>query len=475
MPKSKQHHIQQKPTNVHKYKNQPLLIIFFHNLPLNSIIINNLNNKTPDNNNNFLIKMGSCLSSSLTKDKIYEQVVVKFDAFDYRVSPDDVFTFTHRSRRELTGMCAPDKFIESLYKVYREFIIETATEINYSNIKRKKKIYIGKIRPPPLIEEMWCLAILYSRKYAELGSELVGGVIDRVPGNGKVDMRMVKKLWPDYEDEFLEIDKKFTVWVLNKNAADVFYYIYTSATKILLSNPCLDPDSLCFYLTEIHSRISQVLSKIDLTRQVVKIPSSHKNMNSHKNESPSEVLEKIVSLLPKNLTATIKHKFLVSDTAKDFVQEYARFMTLIYFTKYTLTPSEEVDIVWHEHQMDTIAYRDFCDKVYGRFIHHSPTVGGNADAIKFSNFYQETLEFYKFVFKESPQIGLWPDNCDRFNPRNFVGSWYSFARLFDCAVGLSRENGGCKLKNLTQEMFKRYFEWTGRVSVYEENDEDKRR
>ncbi|OMJ73845.1 hypothetical protein SteCoe_27396 [Stentor coeruleus] len=416
--------------------------------------------------------MGLCLSSSLSKDKLRKQVTEKFDAFDYRISPDDVFTFTHRSRRELTGMCAPDKFIQSLYKVYREFIIETATEINYANNKSKKKLYIGKIRPPPLIEEMWCLAILYSRKYVEIGSILVGETIDRVPGIGKVDMRMVKKLWPDYEDEFLEIDKGFIVWVLNKNAADVFYYIYTSVTKILMSSPCLDPDSLCFYLNEIHDRISKVLGKIDLTRSVSSIPSSHKNMNLQLAESPSAILEKILTLLPENLLGTIKHKFLVGDTANDFIQEYARFMTLIFFTKYTLTPSEEVDIVWHEHQMDTIAYRTFCDKVYGRFIHHSPTVGGNADAVKFSNFYQETLDFYKFLFKESPPIGLWPNNCDRFNPRNFVGSWYSFARLFDCAVVLSRENGGSRLTNLTQEMFKRYFEWTGKVRMYEENDKE---
>jgi hypothetical protein len=38
-----------------------------------------------------------------------------------------------------------------------------------------------------------------------------------------------------------------------------------------------------------------------------------------------------------------------------------------------LSPSEKVDIGWHTFLMYTKDYRDFCDRIAGRFIDHVPT------------------------------------------------------------------------------------------------------
>jgi len=35
-------------------------------------------------------------------------------------------------------------------------------------------------------------------------------------------------------------------------------------------------------------------------------------------------------------------------------------------------PSRAVDYAWHSFILDTVAYRDFCEKAYGRFLDHIP-------------------------------------------------------------------------------------------------------
>ncbi len=37
-------------------------------------------------------------------------------------------------------------------------------------------------------------------------------------------------------------------------------------------------------------------------------------------------------------------------------------------------PSKVVDDLWHEFILDTVRYRDFCDRAFGKFLHHSPAV-----------------------------------------------------------------------------------------------------
>ncbi|HZF70552.1 glycine-rich domain-containing protein, partial [Sulfuricurvum sp.] len=36
-------------------------------------------------------------------------------------------------------------------------------------------------------------------------------------------------------------------------------------------------------------------------------------------------------------------------------------------------PSQAVDVAWHEFILFTRAYKDFCTKALGRFLHHTPT------------------------------------------------------------------------------------------------------
>jgi hypothetical protein len=40
-----------------------------------------------------------------------------------------------------------------------------------------------------------------------------------------------------------------------------------------------------------------------------------------------------------------------------------------------LSPSERVDVGWHVFLLHTYDYLEFCTRVAGRFIHHTPTAG----------------------------------------------------------------------------------------------------
>lgn len=101
--------------------------------------------------------------------------------------------------------------------------------------------------------------------------------------------------------------------------------------------------------------------------------------------------------------------------------EYKKFMFLICATDQTLTPSEEVDQVWHLHLLYTRSYwDDFCRDTLRRNIHHGPTKGGKAEHEKFTGLYENTKRLYKQFFGTDPPPDIWPDTETRFREIDFV-------------------------------------------------------
>ena len=72
----------------------------------------------------------------------------------------------------------------------------------------------------------------------------------------------------------------------------------------------------------------------------------------------------------------LKHKYTESSEAEmsaaewDMTeQEYCRFLTLKrFYPSVALVPSKTVDAIWHAHILNTRAYREDCQQVFGRFI-----------------------------------------------------------------------------------------------------------
>jgi hypothetical protein len=109
------------------------------------------------------------------------------------------------------------------------------------------------------------------------------------------------------------------------------------------------------------------------------------------------------------------HEFAIRATL-----EYKKFVFLICYSNQPLTPSDEVDQVWHLHLLYTHSYWDeFCGELLNRKIHHGPTRGGQNENQKFTNWYLRTIELYKNVFNENPPEDIWPPDKLRFKNINF--------------------------------------------------------
>lgn len=102
------------------------------------------------------------------------------------------------------------------------------------------------------------------------------------------------------------------------------------------------------------------------------------------------------------------------------VFEYKKFIFLISIAEHPLTPSDQVDQVWHLHLIYTESYWiDFCKNVVGREIHHGPTKGGVSEKVKYNNWYEETKKLYESKFQCAPPEDIWPPSSIRFGEINF--------------------------------------------------------
>jgi len=102
------------------------------------------------------------------------------------------------------------------------------------------------------------------------------------------------------------------------------------------------------------------------------------------------------------------------------VWEYKKFIFLICIVDNPLTPSDQVDQVWHLHLIYTESYwKDFCENTLGRDIQHGPTKGGQSEKDKFNNWYEATKNIYRIKFSQEPPEDIWPSSSIRFGEINF--------------------------------------------------------
>lgn len=89
--------------------------------------------------------------------------------------------------------------------------------------------------------------------------------------------------------------------------------------------------------------------------------------------------------------------------------EYRKFLALhLMHPEADIVPCHLVDDIWHQHILDTIAYREDCDAIFGRFLDHFPYFGmrGDDDAQALYDAYEDTLLKYEDAFGAPPE-GTW--------------------------------------------------------------------
>jgi hypothetical protein len=104
------------------------------------------------------------------------------------------------------------------------------------------------------------------------------------------------------------------------------------------------------------------------------------------------------------------------DAARAAVEEYRRFCFLAAATSEPVTPSEEVDEVWHFHLTYTSDYWEvWCRTVLCHPLHHYPTRGDPDEDNGFRSRYATTLARYERFFGPPP-AEFWPSTHTRFTP-----------------------------------------------------------
>ena len=113
----------------------------------------------------------------------------------------------------------------------------------------------------------------------------------------------------------------------------------------------------------------------------------------------------------------------------EVIEEYKRFIYLLCRCTHPVTPSRDVDQVWHLHLLFTKDYWLVFVPKLTKTPHHNPTKGGKGEEEKFIGYYENTLHSYRKIFQMEPPKRIWPDTSLRFNldrrikvvdPKNFV-------------------------------------------------------
>lgn len=116
-------------------------------------------------------------------------------------------------------------------------------------------------------------------------------------------------------------------------------------------------------------------------------------------------------------TALRDYEFLRDRVAEEYgwgqqrvegaIVEYLRFLQLIAEApKRELIASSDVDLVWHEHIMDTENYLLDCKRLFGRFLHHR-RARTNEEISAIPESYSHTKEVYAERFGVRPPDQFW--------------------------------------------------------------------
>ena len=98
-----------------------------------------------------------------------------------------------------------------------------------------------------------------------------------------------------------------------------------------------------------------------------------------------------------------------SEYALRVVEEYKKFIFLAMAAEHPVSPSESIDHAWHLHLIYTRSYWErFCGRLLGKPIHHTPSMGGEADKRKFEGWYAKTCDSYEQMLGASPPADIWP-------------------------------------------------------------------
>lgn len=98
---------------------------------------------------------------------------------------------------------------------------------------------------------------------------------------------------------------------------------------------------------------------------------------------------------------------LAEDVASHKCGELAKFLRACAISKEPLSPSVAIDDVWHEFILHTDEYITYCNKEFGKIIHHFPLRTAAPEELRES--YLRTINLLTHNYGEI-DTNLWPVN-----------------------------------------------------------------
>eukprot|EP00935_MAST-01C_sp_MAST-1C-sp1_P001468 g1468.t1 len=121
-----------------------------------------------------------------------------------------------------------------------------------------------------------------------------------------------------------------------------------------------------------------------------------------------------------------------SSVAEASIAEYKRMLLLVQrYPDQPVVPSPMVDLVWHAHILDTEQYARDSLRMFGRYLHHSPSYGGKEEKLSLLAQQGKMFESYQKEFECTSCVGCNSVSCgymanaqnlrSRISPDQFSG------------------------------------------------------
>lgn len=118
------------------------------------------------------------------------------------------------------------------------------------------------------------------------------------------------------------------------------------------------------------------------------------------------------------------------------VEEYARFLALKVALKLiglheNISPSDKVDLIWHQHILDTKMYETTWEKIGGGLMHHN--IDRSDDQLERAERIKGTADIYLKWFSRTPPSEVWDLLHEKFDQNLLPGPFFQvFIRDLEC-------------------------------------------
>lgn len=150
-----------------------------------------------------------------------------------------------------------------------------------------------------------------------------------------------------------------------------------------------------------------------------------------------------------------------SDTHAFHVKEEFDNFLILKTVNDDISPSDDIDLLWHQLILDTRGYREYCNLLCHQFIDHYPQGAEDQRSRKIR--LKKTFDLYKNLFEKEPPIEIWGlvecCICFEFNTKQITTKCCNNKNI--CSTCLNKvilKNDNCPLcrQSLTKKTRKHY-------------------